>query len=166
VVADVIKLGHLRVTIGLLAGCGLAEIFVIWRLAVNDMASRAYERAEFALRDEQTTPRAVPFVTGDDVRQVPLKLPSKTVYNGGFKYTFSGRQIDKMLSWIEAGDRRIRRDAGTEGRGLSELGINSQTYGPLVLALQANGYLSDAKEWTDEGIRWLRRDNPPAPDVE
>jgi hypothetical protein len=123
------------------------------------------EMAEFHSQDKPESPRSVSVVKGDDVRQVPITTPSKTVYNAGFKYTFSPRQVDKFLQWIEAGDLKIRRDDSVEGPGLRiGLGIDSQTYGPLILALQANGYITDSKEWTDEGIAWLEREPSPTPD--
>jgi hypothetical protein len=170
-----------------IAGYGLGNVIepkqpVAWGAFLGGFASGFFlavylifapgrvEVAEFhAQADEQTTPRAVPFVTGEDVRQVSIIRPSQTVrtLDGKFSHTFHGKKLDKMLSWVHEGDTRIRRDGSPEGHGMIEAGVSTSAYPYVVRAMRDMGLIErDGNEWTEKGIGWLEVDLPPTPDMQ
>jgi hypothetical protein len=88
---------------------------------------------------------------------VPVTRPGYTLINGGFRYTLSGRQLDTLWQWYDAGYHVLRRDKDSDGRGLGVLGVNSSVYRPLINALFAKGFIDADNRWTSAGVRLITR---------
>lgn len=99
---------------------------------------------------------------------VPFYRQPKLIEHAQRKYTFSGKQLDKLETLYRSHGPAIRRDASREGPGWSEtVGIGSSTFGLVVSILEGRGYVikpqgSTNYEWTARGLRELLDiENPP-----
>lgn len=145
---------------GIVVG-GLAAVAgIIWRThGVYDKPLAHIQEKNFQ-QVEEDTDEATRYANRNTINgsePIALTRRNKVVQWGDKVFTFSGKQLDKMWDWQKAGDNFVRRDTGTAGNGLRDIGINAD-YGTAVEVLQGRGLITEKNEWTAAGIAWLSQE--------
>lgn len=132
-----------------------------WRLQVWDreLLPKVQEEREHQAVEVVSTARPDYRLTRGTMQgrevEIPLHREGVILEHDGHRYSLSGRQLDKIQRWIEAGKRSIRRSSNHLGPGFDQLGISSgEDYGQLRAILQGLGYVDSDNRWTSAGRQW------------
>lgn len=81
----------------------------------------------------------------------------KMLSASGHNFTFTGRNLDRLRAWEQAGVTTVRREGSPNAPGFVDLPdkIGSSDYSTAVYVLQQCGMIDDGNAWTDKGRAWL-----------
>jgi len=121
------------------------------------MMEKQFEEMEFKQPEPQERPSEL--ISTNHGQGVMVKTRRGKVEEfAGHEFTFTGRNLDKLLAWYEGGAVSIRRDQSAAGPGFNRLPdpIVAANFTTALFVLKGRGMIDEStNEWTDAGISWL-----------